>query len=104
MTNFVKLDYVKSAADGVRNDLFSLGISIRKAAKFLGMSPSTLHTFVSATYNTSHQATLKNLLDAQCWSDDTRYALEVLENYDELVFCGKIKVSAKPKLAIVVSS
>ena len=103
MTRFVKLDYVRSAADGIRNDLFSLSISVRKAAKILGISHSTLHTFIAATYNAPHQATLSKLLAAQCWSDDTRQSLEQLANYEELVFSGDIKASVKPTLAIVAS-
>jgi len=92
MTKSLKLDYVEDAANKARSDLASLGIPGRKAAKLLGMSNSTLNAFLNAEYNNHHGSTLGKLLAAQIWSAETRQALEILANYEELVFDGKIRL------------
>lgn len=92
----LKLDCVRNAADKVRRDLANLGVSIRTASKLLGMSNSTLHAFLCAEYNNPHQSTLEKLLLATVWEADTLAALEVLANFDELVFAGSLR---KPRSA-----
>lgn len=80
-TRSIRSDFVEIAAIGVSQDIHDLGLTVREAAEYIGISKSSLHNFMLAKHVRNHKRTLKALTAADIWSKETSVALTSLASY-----------------------
>lgn len=90
----IRFDIRKFTTETIRKDLKTWGITQRKAAKELGIAPSTFHAFLNCEYHSQHRRTLEKLLSAPIWSQPTRENLEKLLHFEDLAFRGQLNEAA----------
>lgn len=88
------------AAQRVRQDLQSLQVSERTAARLIGISNSTLNAFLNLEYRTAQKRTIEKLLKSSVWSEGTRAMLETLRDYDVMLFQHRLPVQSVTKQGV----